>query len=114
MLTQSWLGSNQDPLDSTRASRVPRGLEGFQARRLFEEPRERRERPGLQGQQASLVPRVRRLWGPRAKGVSLDGLVTQVPREPQDCKGYQSLGRQETQELQVTQDPRVRQVLKGL
>ena len=89
-LTQSWLGSNQALLVGTRASQVPQGLEGSQERRLFEEPRERRERPGLQGQQGPLVPRVHQACrGSRANGVLLDGLVTQDTREPLDSRGCQ-------------------------
>ena len=107
MLIQSWLGSNQDPLDSTRASRVPQGLEGSQERRLFEEPRERRERLGLQEQQAALVPRVRQACrGSRANGVSLDGLVTQDTREPQDSRGCQSSVQKAQEASRVTRGPR--------
>ena len=107
MLTQSWLGSNQDPLDSTRASRVPQGLEGSQERRLFEEPRERRERLGLQEQQAALAPRVRQACrGSRANGVSLDGLVTQDTREPQDSRGCQSSVQKAQEASRVTRGPR--------
>ena len=102
MLTQSWLGSNQDPLDSTRASPVRLGLVGSQERlRIWGQlvhlalTPSSRDLQGLFQRLQDLLGLLRRLQGP----------VENLSQVPPAHQGSASSGRQETQELQVAQDP---------